>query len=144
MSEKSLPGPSGPGDPKSRERVQGAFECCKASELQTHPNLHSPSWVGRNLGVARGLLQEKPCNFNTEMFVSKVGQPCPTFGQLLASRILYALLVGKKQHDRQGKILYTELLKSWSNSWSNPCQPPHPMGSCRGLPCSSPLATPEK
>ena len=25
--------------------------------------------------------------------------PCPTLGQLLASRILYALLVGEKQHE---------------------------------------------
>ena len=33
------------------------------------------------------------------MFVSEVGNPCPTLGQLLASRILYALLVGEKQHE---------------------------------------------
>ena len=48
------------------------------------------------------------------MFVSKVGTSCPTLGQLLASRILYALLVGETARNRQGKILYTELLKSWS------------------------------
>ena len=35
-----------------------------------------------------------PCNFNTEMFMSKVGNPCSTLGQFPASQILYALLVG--------------------------------------------------
>ena len=39
------------------------------------------------------------CNFNTEMFVSKVGNPCPTLGQLLGNRILYALLVREKHHE---------------------------------------------
>ena len=34
------------------------------------------------------LCNENPCNFNTEMFVSKVGNPYPTLGQLPASRIL--------------------------------------------------------
>ena len=51
--------------------------------------------------------KKDPCNFNTEMLVSKVGNPCPTLGQLLASRILYVLVVGLKQHDI-GEILYTE------------------------------------
>ena len=39
------------------------------------------------LGVARGewphaisTEENGPCNFNTEMFVSKVGNPCPTLG----------------------------------------------------------------
>ena len=41
--------------------------------------------------------QKDPCNFNTEMFVSKVRNPCPTLAQLLASRILCALWVGGKQ-----------------------------------------------
>ena len=40
-----------------------------------------------------------PCKFNTDMFLSKVGNSCPTLGRLLASRILYALLVGEKQHE---------------------------------------------
>ena len=29
----------------------------------------------------------------------KVGNPCPTLGQLLANRILYALLVEERQHE---------------------------------------------
>ena len=43
------------------------------------------------------LCKKDPCNCNTEMSVSKVGSPCPTPGQLLASRISYALLVGEEQ-----------------------------------------------
>ena len=31
--------------------------------------------------------------------MSKVGNPCPTLGQLLASWILYTLLVGEEQHE---------------------------------------------
>ena len=34
-----------------------------------------------------------------EIFMSTVGNPCPTFGQLLTSRILHALLVGEKQYE---------------------------------------------
>ena len=43
--------------------------------------------------------KKDPCNFNAEIFVPKVGNPCLTLGQLLASRILYALLVGERQHE---------------------------------------------
>ena len=46
----------------------------------------------RRSGVARGLLPERPCNFNTETSVFKVGNLCSALGHLLASRILYALL----------------------------------------------------
>ena len=41
------------------------------------------------LAVARGPLQERPLQFQHRMFVSKVGNPCPTLGQLPASRILH-------------------------------------------------------
>ena len=76
------------------------------------------------------------------MFVSKVGNPCPTLGELLASRILYALLVEEPVRNHQVKILYTELLKSWSTlGQSAPTL--QPMGNCKDLPYSSPLAIPE-
>ena len=68
----------------------------------------SSTWV-----LPKDYCKKDPCNFNTEMFVSKVGNPCPTLGELPASRILYTLLVGKTVRNRQGKILYTQLLKSW-------------------------------
>ena len=56
------------------------------------------------LGTARGSAAgETACNFNTEMFVSKVGNPCPILGQLLARQILYGLLVGEKLGSRPGK-----------------------------------------
>ena len=55
-----------------------------------------------------------PRNFNTEMFVTKVGNPYPTLGQLPASRILYVLLVGEKQYEIARTRFCTELLKSWS------------------------------
>ena len=38
------------------------------------------------------------CYFSPEMFMSKVGNSSPTFGQLLPGRVLYALLVKETQH----------------------------------------------
>ena len=52
----------------------------------------------RNWVLPEDYCKKDPCNLNTEMFVSEIGNPCPTLDQLLASRILYALLVGEKQH----------------------------------------------
>ena len=59
--------------------------------------------------------KKDPCNFNMEMFVSKVGNPCPTL----------------RSCSKAGQLLV------------NSSPTPHRMGSCRGLPCSSPLATPD-
>ena len=98
---------------------------------------------GPLLGVARGLLQERPLQFSTEMFVSKVGNPRPTLGQLLASRILYVLLVGEKQHEIARARFCTQSCSKVGQLLVNSSPTPHPMGSCRGLPCSSPLATPD-
>ena len=61
------------------------------SQEKTFPNADA-CWV-----LPEDLCKKDPCNFNTEMFVSKVGNPCPALGlDDLASRILYALLVGEK------------------------------------------------
>ena len=46
----------------------------------------------------------------------------------------------KTVRNRQGKILCTELFKS-RQLLVNSSPTPHPMGSWRGLPCNSPLAT---
>ena len=87
--------------------------------------------------------KKDPCNLNSEMFVLKVGNPCPTLGQLLASRILYALLVGEKQYEIAQARFCTRSCSKVGQLLVNSSPTPHPMGSCRGLPCSSPLATPE-
>ena len=75
--------------------------------------------------------------------MSKVGNPCPTLGQLLASRILYALLVGEKQYEIARARFCTQSCSKVGQLLVNSSPTPHPMGSCRGLPCSSRLATPE-
>ena len=80
-----------------------------------------PCWV-----LPEDYCKKDPCNFNTEMFVSKAGQPMsnswstsswPDFVQVLAWR--------KTVRNRPSKILYTELLKL-ANSWSTPRQLPTP------------------
>ena len=61
------------------------------------------------------------------MLMSESGNPCPTLGQLLASRIVYRALGKRKTaQNRQGKILYTELLKSRATLGQPPCQLPTP------------------
>ena len=91
----------------------------------------------------RTTARETPCNFNTEKKVSRVGSPCPPLGQLLASRILYALLVEEKQYEMARARFYTQSCSKVGQLLVNSSPTPHSMGSCRGLPCSSPLATPE-
>ena len=78
------------------------------------------------------------------MFLSKVGIPCPTLGQLVACRILYAHLVGEKQHEiARAILLYKELLKSWSSLGQFLANFPFPWEIVlQTLTYSSPLATP--
>ena len=77
------------------------------------------------------------------MFVSKVGSPCPSLGQLLASRILYALLVGEKQRELAKARFCAQSCSKVGQLLVNSLPTPHPMGNCKGLPCSGPLATPD-
>ena len=60
--------------------------------------------------------KKDPCNFNTEMFVSKVGNPCPTLGQLLVSRILCALLVKKNSTKSLGQDFVHRVAQKLANS----------------------------
>ena len=78
------------------------------------------------------------------MFLSKVGNRCPTLGQLLASRILYALLGGEKQYEIAQARFCTQSCSNVGQLLVNSLPTPHPMGSCKGLPCNSPLATPDQ
>ena len=72
------------------------------ADLLKPPSLKPPFAALQLLGVAslaEKLCKKDPCNFNTEMFGFKVGNPCPTLRQLLASWILYVLLVGEKRYE---------------------------------------------
>ena len=91
----------------------------RAPLLNSVETQRKPFWV-----LPEDLCKKDPCNFSTGMFVSKVGNPCPTLGQLLASRILHTLLVGKTARNPQSTILYTELLKSWP-TLKDANSPPH-------------------
>ena len=101
-----------------------------------------PSENRRNM-LPEDNCKKDPCDFSTEMFVSKVGNPCPTLGQLLASRILYALFAGEKEHEIARASFCSQSCSIVGQLLANSSPTPHPMGSCRGLPCSSSLATQE-
>ena len=66
--------------------------------------------MGDSLGVASGLLQERPVPFQHGNIGVKSWQPMSTSWstQLLASRILYALLVGEKQREIGRARLWTQ------------------------------------
>ena len=75
---------------------------------------------------------------------TKVGQPMSTSWST-SSQPDFVRALGRRitARNRQGKILYTELLKSWSTLGQLLANSPT-LGSCKGPPCSGPLATPEK
>ena len=72
--------------------------------------------------------KKDPCNFNTEMFVSKVGQPMSNSWST-SSQPDFVRALGRTRTvgNHQGKILYTELLKRWSTSLSIPRPLPTPV-----------------
>ena len=86
----------------------------------------------RSPKTAEDYCKKDPCNFNTEMFMSKVGNPCPTLGQLLASRILYALLVGETQYEIARARFCTQSCSKVGQILVNSSPTPHPLGSCIG------------
>ena len=80
-------------------RVEG-FPC---------PKINCKYWV-----LTEDLCKKDPCNFNMEMFVSKVGQPMSNSWSTSSQPDSVRTLGSRKTaRNRQGKILYTELLKSW-------------------------------
>ena len=106
------------------------------------PRKGSPS-CAINWVLPEDYCEKDPCYFNTEMFVSKVGNPCPTLGQLLASRILYTLLVAEKQYEITRARFCIQSCTRIGQLLVNSPPTHHSMGSCSGLPCSIPLATPD-
>ena len=88
----------------SRYRGCSSYTCgcrlhCATRPTTALPPVHIRDEQHKFWVLPEDYCKRDPCNFNTEMLVSIVGNPCPTLGQLLASRILYALLVGEKQHE---------------------------------------------
>ena len=86
------------------------------------------------LGVARGLLQERPLQFQHGNVRVKSWQPMSNSWSTSCQPDLYTLLLGRKTaRNRQGKFLYTELLKSWSTLGQFPTNSPSHgklQGSC--------------
>ena len=70
--------------------------------------------------------KKDPCNFNTEVFVLKVGNPCPTLGQLLASRICTRSWSEKNSTKSPGQDFVDRVAQKLANSWSTPRQFPTP------------------
>ena len=60
----------------------------------------------------RTTARKTPAISTRKCWCQKLANPCPTLGQLLASRISFC--TRKAVRNRPSKILYTELLKSWS------------------------------
>ena len=85
------------------------------------------------MDVARGLLQERPLQFQHQNVRVKSGcNPCPTCGHLLSSQILYALLVGEQQHKIARARFCTQSCSKVGQLLVNSSPTPHPIGSCMG------------
>ena len=96
-------------------RIKGFFNRMLPGFNQT---LTDFKWIVRNLAenwvLPEDLCKKDPCNFNTEIFVSKVGQLMSnSWSTSSQPDFVHALGRRKTARNRQGKILYTELLKSW-------------------------------
>ena len=88
--------------------------------------------------------KKNPCNFNTEMLMSEVGNPCPTLGSWSTSGQpdFVRALGRRKQHEIAGARFCTQSCSKVGQLLINSAPAFLAIGSCRGLPCSSPLATP--
>ena len=96
------------------------------SSRTSDPLLTPPRGPGLIWVLPENYCKKDPCNFNTEMFVSKVGNLCPTLGQVIASRILYAFLVGETQHEIARADFLHRFTQKLVNSWSIHRQLPIP------------------
>ena len=86
--------------------------------------------------------KKDPCNFSAEMFVSKVGQPLSNSWST-SSQPDFVRDFGRRKTVQKSPRFCTQSCSKVGQLLFNSSPTPHPMGSCRGLPCSSPLATPD-
>ena len=96
--------------------------------LEARPGF--PCFLGRFLilGVARGLLQERPLNFHHGNVRVKSCQPTSNTWST-SSRILYALLVGEEQHEFARARFCTQSCSKVGQLLVSSSPTPHPMGS---------------
>ena len=81
---------------------------CEVSRVSDKHVWNVPTWV-----LPEDYCKKDPCNFNTEMFVSKVGQPMSgSWSTSSQPDLVQALARRKTVRFRPSKIL-SELLKSW-------------------------------
>ena len=89
------------------------------------------------LGVARGLLQERPLQFQYRNARVKSWQPMSNSWST-SSQPDFVRALGRRKPARNlwGKILYTELLSKVDQLLVRSSPTLRPMVSCRGLPCN--------
>ena len=108
--QERLPGPrkgfwviSGSLSPKTAASIYTLFGCCQRTTARKTPAIST-----------------RKCS------CQELANPCPTLGQLLASRILYALWVGSHSTKSAGQDFVHRIAQKLVNSWSIPRQLPIP------------------
>ena len=124
----------------SMERLVLVNHLRDSQDFSTLRRLDGPAiWV-----LPEDYCKKDSCNFNTEMFVSKVGQPMSnSWSTSSRPDFVHSLARRKTARNRQARFC-TQSCSKVGQLLVNSLPTSHPMGSCRGLPCSSPLATPER
>ena len=109
----------------------------------TLKTLRSSSLIPLPIGCCHNTSARKTPAISTRNRSRQSWQPLSNSWSTL-SQPHFARALGRRKtaRNRQGEILYTECSKV-GQLLVNSSPTPHPMGSCRGLPCSGPLATPE-
>ena len=110
--------------PRNENRNEGTFGCSPGTKTGT--KIVSRWGRGVTWVLPEDLCKKDPCNLNTEMFkLQRLANPCPNSWST-SSQPDFVRALGRRKtvRSRQGKILYTELLKSWPT----PRQLPTPLG----------------
>ena len=85
-----------------------------------------PKFLTRDVRTPEDYCEKDPCS-TRKCSCQKLANPCPTLGQLLASRVLYALLVEEKQHESARARFCTQSCSKLVNSLSTPRHLPIPV-----------------